>query len=157
MSTSQSKKRTQTIDRKWLNIKPKRLLNRWLRARSLIEVTIEEPKVISVHGTELFRCIKNVLDYVDKHPSVWSACWGWSLLPSYHRCSLFIMEAHVVLKRSDGRLVDITPDLEGGIVKLFIPDPNVETLFRGITNGSISRRLNVSQAGKCRFCESLKS
>lgn len=132
----------------WFKQKQKNTLMQWLSARG-VQCKIQQPKILLLPGMEPLRCFKNVLDYVDKHPTKWEACWGWSIMPSFHKCDLFGLEAHVVLKNLDNDLlVDITPDLlEPGRTKLFVADPLVQL---DIMHDSKNRGHKI---GTCERCE----
>ena len=139
-------------DREWFNIKKNTALYSWLKDRNLSESSIVEPRILALPNCKALRCIKNVLDYVDKHPTKWYPCYGWSVMPGFHRCDCYGLEAHVVLQRNDGVLVDITPDVEGNRTKLFCPDPTVEGIFIGILHGVIPHSLMGHDVGKCKQC-----
>lgn len=95
-----------------------------------------------------------------------TAVFGYSLLPSF-TCQCVTFEAHSVLRKGDGRLVDVTPDWGDEVAKFFVEemmfdyDAYCEASLKGIpvpTGGPINPIPNGTSASKtilpcgCEWC-----
>ena len=131
----------------YYNLKDKNAIKTWLSANSF-ELSI--PTMITIPGMEYLRCFKNVEKYVKKYPETWEACYGWSVIPTFHYCNQFNLECHVVLRnRVSKKLVDITPDIDTFLnkknPKLFVADQNVYYI--------VSLGIGGYTVGRCEFCQ----
>jgi hypothetical protein len=103
-------------------------------------------------------CHANVADLADEYGA--TPVFGYCLFPA-GRCQCVAFEAHSLLRKKNGQLVDITPDWEGEHVKYFVEDVEFEAAqFTKMlyTHGNVQPSPVVTECGKpvlhcgCSWC-----